>query len=80
VITVKILLVTRLKFVSGREGIHRAGVAKDHLVVSTWFLRGPRGSDTLARVLQRGLEESVDSLIPREKLEESSKPCFTSRT
>jgi hypothetical protein len=27
-------------------------VAKDHLVVSTWFLRGPRGSDTLARVLQ----------------------------
>jgi hypothetical protein len=30
-------------------------VVKDHLVVSTWFLRGPRGSDTLARVLQRGL-------------------------
>jgi hypothetical protein len=41
-------------------------VAKDHLIVSTWFLRGPRGSDTLARVLQRGLGESADSLIPRE--------------
>jgi hypothetical protein len=27
-------------------------VAKDHLIVSTWFLRGPRGSETLARVLQ----------------------------
>jgi hypothetical protein len=62
------------------RGIHRAGVAKDHLVVSTWFLRGPRGSDTLARVLQRGLVESADSSIPREKLEESSKPCFTFRT
>jgi hypothetical protein len=37
--------------------------------VSTWFLRGPRGSDTLARVLQRGLVESADSSIPREKLE-----------
>jgi hypothetical protein len=43
-------------------------VAKDHLVVSTWFLRGPRGSDTLARVLQQGLGESADSSIPREKL------------
>jgi hypothetical protein len=43
-------------------------VAKDHLVVSTWFLRGPRGSDTLAWVLQRGLVESADSSIPREKI------------
>jgi hypothetical protein len=24
-------------------------VAKDHLIVSTWFLQGQRGSDTLAR-------------------------------
>jgi hypothetical protein len=52
-------------------------VAKDHLIVSTWFLRGPRGSDTLARVLQQGLGKSADSSIPREKLEESSKLCFT---
>jgi hypothetical protein len=43
-------------------------VAKDHLVVSTWFLQGPRGSDTLARVLQRGLVESADSSIPRKKI------------
>jgi hypothetical protein len=48
-------------------GIHRAGVTKDHLIVSTWFLRGPRGSDTLAQVLQRGLGKSVDSSIPRQK-------------
>jgi hypothetical protein len=32
----------------------------------TWFLRGLRGSDTLARVLQRELVESVDSSIHRE--------------
>jgi hypothetical protein len=68
--------VTRLKFISGREASTASGGAKDHLVVSTWFLRGPRGSDTLARVLQRGLLESADSSIPREKLEESSKSCF----
>jgi hypothetical protein len=43
-------------------------VAKDHLIVSTWFLRGPRGSDTLARVLQQGLGKSADSSIPREKI------------
>jgi hypothetical protein len=49
-------------------GIHRAGVAKDHLILSTWFLRGPRGGDTLARVLQRGLGKSADSLIPWEKI------------
>jgi hypothetical protein len=61
-------------------GIHRTRVAKDHLIVITWFLRGPRGSDTLARVLQRVLGESADSSIPRETLEESSKPCFTFRT
>jgi hypothetical protein len=28
-------------------------------------------------VLQQGLVESADSSIPQEKLEESSKPCFT---
>jgi hypothetical protein len=48
-------------------GIHRAGVAKDHLIVSNWFLRGLRGSDTLARVLQRGLGKSADYSIPRQK-------------
>jgi hypothetical protein len=40
-------------------------------------LRGPWGSDTLARVLQRGLVESVDSSIHLEKLEEFSCPNFT---
>jgi hypothetical protein len=75
VITLEDLLVTRLVIVSGRERSTARGVAKDHLIVSTWFLRGPRGSDTLARVLQRGLGESADSLIPREKLE-SYKLCF----
>jgi hypothetical protein len=43
-------------------------VANDHLILSTWFLREPRGSDTLARVLQRGLGKSVDSSIPRQKI------------
>jgi hypothetical protein len=47
--------------------------------VSTYFLRGPSGSDTLARVLQQGLAESADSSIPQEKLEESSCPYFTFR-
>jgi hypothetical protein len=51
-------------------------VAKDNLIVSTWFLRGLRESDTLARVLQQGLRKSADSSIPWEKLEESSKLCF----
>jgi hypothetical protein len=40
-------------------------------------LRGPRGSDTLAWVLQRGIGKSTDSSIPRKKLEESSCPYFT---
>jgi hypothetical protein len=40
----------------------------DYLIVSTWFLRGPRGSDTLAWVLQRGLGKSADSSIPRQKI------------
>jgi hypothetical protein len=35
--------------------------------VSTWFLQGPRGSDTLARVLQQGLGKSADSLIPQRR-------------
>jgi hypothetical protein len=42
--------------------------------VTTWSLRGPRGNDTLARVLERGLVESVDSLISRGKMEEFSCP------
>jgi hypothetical protein len=65
VITSKDLLVTRLDGCTRSGGIHRIGEAKDHLIVSTWFLRGPRESDTLARVLQRGLVESADSSIPR---------------
>jgi hypothetical protein len=36
--------------------------------VTTWFLRGPRGSNTLALVLQRGLGKSADPLIPQEKI------------
>jgi len=41
------------------------GVSKNQPVKSTWSLRGPRGSKTLAQVLQRGLVESGDSPIPR---------------
>jgi hypothetical protein len=48
-------------------------------MVSTWFLQGPKGSDTLAQVVQRGLVESADSSIPQKKLEESSCPYFTFR-
>jgi hypothetical protein len=59
--------------------IHRTGEAKDHLIVSTWFLRGPRGSDTVARVLPRGLVESANSLIHWENLEEFSCPYITFR-
>jgi hypothetical protein len=36
----------------------------DHLIVSTWSLRGLRENYTLARVLQQGLVESTDSPIP----------------
>ena len=50
--------------------IHRDGVSKNQPVESTWSLRGPRGSKTLARVLQRGLVESGDSPIPRENIAE----------
>jgi hypothetical protein len=52
VITLEDLLVTWLKIVRGREGsVHHTRVAKDHLIVSIWFLQGPRRSDILARVL-----------------------------
>jgi hypothetical protein len=71
--------VTRLKFVSGRDGFTapecKGSSRSEHL-----FLARTKVSDTLARVLQRGLVESADSSIPREKLEESSKPCFIFRT
>ena len=50
--------------------IHRNGVSKNQPVESTWSLRGPRGSKTLAQVLQRGLVESGDSLIPRQNIVE----------
>jgi hypothetical protein len=77
VIAPKDLLVTRFDDCMRSWGIHRTGEAKNHLIVSTWFLRGPRGSDTIAWVLRRELVESSDSSIPREKLEESSCPYFT---
>jgi hypothetical protein len=67
VITLDDLLVARLDGSTWSRGIHRTREAKHHLIVSTWFLRGPRGSDTLARVLQQGLVESADSSIPWEK-------------
>jgi hypothetical protein len=79
VIIVEILLVTQLKFVSGREGsTMRSGNGSsrsEHLVLAR-----TKGSDTLAWVLQQGLGESADSSIPWEKLEESSESCFTFRT
>jgi hypothetical protein len=37
--------------------MHRAGVAKDHLIESTWFLRGLRGSDIYAGAPTRTREE-----------------------
>ena len=48
--------------------IHRDGVSKNQPVESTWSLCGSRGSYTLARVLQRGLVGSGDSLIPRQNI------------
>jgi len=48
--------------------IHRDVVSKNQPVESTWSLHGPRGSKTLARVLQQGLVESGDSLIPRQNI------------
>jgi len=38
--------------------ILRNRVSKNQPVESTWSLHGPRGTKTLARVLQRGLVES----------------------
>ena len=48
--------------------IHRDEVSKKQPVESTWSLRRSRGSYTLARVLQRGLMGSGDSLIPRQNI------------
>jgi len=48
--------------------IHRDGVSKNQPVESTWSLHGPRGSKTLARVLQRGLVGSGDSPVPRQNI------------
>ena len=56
--------------------IHRDGVSKNQPVESTWSLRGPRGSKTLARVLQRGLVESGDSPIPRQNIAEHFLPLL----
>jgi len=50
--------------------IHRDGVLKNQPEESTWSLRGPRGSKTLARVLQQGLVGSGDSPIPRQNIAE----------
>jgi hypothetical protein len=60
--------VTQLKIVRGREGSTAPEWAKDHLIMGTRFLRGPRGSDTLEWVLQQGLGKSADSSIPRQKI------------
>jgi hypothetical protein len=79
VITLEDLLLTRLDDCTRSRGIQHAREANDHLIVSTWFLQGLKGSDTLERVLQQGLVESVDSLIPWKKLEEFSCPYFTFR-
>jgi len=48
--------------------IHRDGESKNQPVESTWSLHRPRGSKALARVLQRGLVESDDYLIPRQNI------------
>jgi len=50
--------------------IHRDEVSKNQPVESTLSLRGPRGSKTLAWVLQRGLVGSGDSSIPRQNIAE----------
>ena len=54
--------------------IHRDGVSQS--IESTWSLHGPRGSKTLARVLQRGLVESGDSPIPRQNIAEHFLPLL----
>ena len=56
--------------------IHRDGVSKNQPVESTCSLQGPRGSKTLARVLQRGLVESGDSPIPRQNIAEHFLPLL----
>ena len=56
--------------------IHRDGVSKNQPVESTWSLCGPRESKTLARVLQRGLVESGDSLITRQNITEHFLPLL----
>ena len=56
--------------------IHRDGVSKNQLVEITWSLRGPRGSKTLARVLQRGLVESGNSPIPQQNIAEHFIPLL----
>jgi hypothetical protein len=40
---------------SGKERAHK----------NIWYLHEPRGGDTLARVLQQGVMESVYSMVPR---------------
>jgi hypothetical protein len=54
----------------------RDGVSKNQPVKSTWSLRGSRGSNTLARVLQRGLVGSGDSSIPRQNIAVFLTPTF----
>jgi len=56
--------------------IHHDGVSKNEPVESTWSLRVPRGSKTLARVLQRGLVECGDSPIPRQNIAEHFLPLL----
>ena len=56
--------------------IYHDRVSKNQLVESTWSLRGLRGSNTLAWVLQRGLVESGDSSIPRQNITEHFLPLL----
>jgi len=56
--------------------IHHDGVAKNQPVESTWSLCRPRGTKTLARVLQRGPVESGDSPIPRQNITEHFLPLL----
>ena len=56
--------------------IHHDEVSKNQPVESTWSLCGPRGSKTLARVLQRGLLESGDSPMPQQNIAEHFLPLI----
>jgi hypothetical protein len=66
---------TRRLYAVVRDPPHQRSKASSHS--EHLVLARTKGSDTLTQVLQQGLVKSVDSLIPLEKLEESSCPYFT---